>query len=274
MTAPEQKFFASFFQKRRPSWLVARRALLAAAVILALPLTLLASLNLAPVQRLIERETPALTGGLVHISGLHGSFPGAPRLDHLTLTDAHGPWLTADAISLDWSITALATLTARIDSAAIGHLTILRPPVPAKPATPSQPSAPFHLPVTIDLRALGIARADIAATVAGTPFAASLQATALVRSLQDGQANLTVTRLDAPGAYHIDAALNPATLAAQLSLHEPANGLLAALGKLQFPGPIDVTASVDGPPSAERAHLDATAGPLRATMPKAAREAP
>jgi len=266
MTAPEQKFFASFFQKRRPSWLVARRALLAAAVILALPLTLLASLNLAPVQRLIERETPALTGGLVHISGLHGSFPGAPRLDHLTLADAHGPWLTADAISLDWSITALATLTARIDSAAIGHLTILRPPVPAKPATPSQPSAPFHLPVTIDLRALGIARADIAATVAGTPFAASLQATALVRSLQDGQANLTVTRLDAPGAYHIDAALNPATLAAQLSLHEPANGLLAALGKLQFPGPIDVTASVDGPPSAERAHLDATAGPLRATV--------
>jgi translocation and assembly module TamB len=263
MTAPEQKFFASFFQKRRPFFLV---LLAAAAIVIALPLALLACLNLAPVQRLIERETPALTGGMVHLAGLHGRFPSAPRLDHLTLTDANGAWLTADAICLDWSPAALATFTARIDAATIGHLTILRQPLAAKPTTPARPAAPFHLPVTIDVASLTIARADIATAVAGVPFAASLHATALIRSLQNGRADLTVTRLDAAGAYHVDGVLTPSAVTGHLSLHEPARGLLAALGKLQSPGPIDITASLDGRQSAERAHLDATAGPLRATL--------
>jgi translocation and assembly module TamB len=242
----------------------------AVAIIIALPLTVLAAalaaLNLDPVQRLIERETPALSGGLVHIAGLQGRFPDGPRLAHLTLADASGTWLTADGISLDWAPTALATFTARIDRAAIGHLAILRRPLPAEPAASAHPAAPFHLPVTIDLGSLTIARADIAAPVAGTAFAAAIQASALIRSLQNGRANVSVTRLDAPGAYHVDGVLDPSSVIAHLLLREPANGLLAAVAKIQSPGPIAVTASLDGPPSAERAHLNATAGPLRATI--------
>jgi translocation and assembly module TamB len=222
--------------------------------------------NLPPVQRLIERETPVLTGGTVHIAGLHGRFPDALRLDHVELSDSHGVYASADDIVFDWSPIALVTLTAQVDIASIRHLSVLRRPVPAKPAQASSSNGSTKLPVSIDVHELRVARADIAAPVAGPAFAASLQGIAKINNLQDGAADITVTRLDSAGAYHVDGMLHPGAITAHISVREPADGLIAAAGNLHGLGAIAITANLDGPKSAEQVHLDATAGPIRATL--------
>jgi translocation and assembly module TamB len=236
-------------------------------IVVALPIVLVVLIliagNLAPVQRLIERETSILTGGMVHIAGLHGTFPDALRLTHLDIADSKGPWLSADNIALDWSAGSLITLAARVDTASIGHLSVLRRPIPARPQTSTGNS---NLPVSIDVRDFRIARADIAAPVAGTAFSAALQATAHINTLTDGAASLTVSRLDSPGTYHVDGTITQAAAAAHMSLQEPAGGLLAAVANLPDLGPIAITADLDGPKSAEQAHLNAAIGAVRATL--------
>ena len=219
--------------------------------------------NTDPGRRLIESQTASLTGGMVRIGGLAGRFPDALRLDRIEITDAHGVWLSAQAIVLDWSPSALITRRARIDNAVIGHLSMVRLPVPAAPAQPAPPGGGgFSLPVSIDLRALTLQRADIGAAVAGR--AATLHATghADVASLQAGTATLDITRLDGPGSYHADGILSPTTITAHLRVNEPPEGLIAALAKLPAIGALAIDLSLDGPKSAERARLGATAGGL------------
>jgi translocation and assembly module TamB len=240
-------------------------------VVVGLPVVLVAAviiaLNFRGVQRLVETEVPALTGGMVHIAGLHGRFPDAPRLDHVDVADAHGIWLRADAIALDWSPSALVRLRAQVDNLSVGHVSVSRRPVAGNAATPPQQSGGgFALPVTVDVRVLRVDRADIAAPVAGSAFATSLHGNGRFASLQDAASDISVARLDAAGSYHIDGSVHGALVTAQMSLQEPAGGLLAAIGKLQLPGPIAVTAALDGPVSAENARLDATVGALRATV--------
>src|SRR5580704_5643522 len=56
-----------------------------------------------PGRTVIERLGPALSGGMVHLTGLSGWLFGASRIARLEVGDAHGPWLTIDGLSLDWS---------------------------------------------------------------------------------------------------------------------------------------------------------------------------
>ena len=51
----------------------------------------------------LEKLTYRLTRGQVKISGLAGSFPHHLVIERLQLSDALGPWLTAEHIALDWS---------------------------------------------------------------------------------------------------------------------------------------------------------------------------
>lgn len=222
--------------------------------------------NLGFVRRIVESETPALTGGMVHIAGLHGRFPDALRLDHVEVADVRGAWLRADEIVLDWSPLALVGWTAKIDAASIGHLSVVRLPVPGKAAAAAKSGGSFRLPVRLDVAALRIARADFAAPVVGTGFAVALQGRARMSTLQDGAADITVTRLDGAGDYHVDGAVHPGSITAHVSVREPAGGLIAAAGKLQGLGAISVTALIDGPRSAEQAQVAAAAGDLHATL--------
>ncbi len=240
-------------------------ALWAIAILFSIPILVLALANTAPGQRLIAAEIAPLTGGMVTLTGLSGRFPDALHLARLDIADAHGTWLTAQTVTLDWSPTALLTGRARITRAAIAHLTLTRLPTaaPAKPAPTTQ--TPFTLPVAIDLQSLTIARADIAPALAGTPTTIRLTGHATIPSLQAGTATLDITRLDSPAAYHIDGILSPATITAHLALTEPPHGLLATLANLPALGPLAATATIDGPRTAERAHLAATAGPLTLT---------
>ena len=244
-------------------------ALWCVAAVVGLPLVLLLAalvfLNIAPGRRFAEHMAGKLSGGQIKISGLRGRFPDALRVDHVALTDAAGTWAVLDGIALDWSPTALLLLRARVDSASIDHLTLLRRQLPA--AQPSQPSqGGFSLPVTIDVRALHVARADIGAAVAGVAFAATVQASARVASLQAWQGAVSVTRLDRAGMYRADASMNAGAITGHLSAQEPADGLVSALAGLPDLGVISAKAAFDGPKSAEKADIDFDAGQIHAHL--------
>ena len=214
----------------------------------------------------VEHLATQLTGGQVAISGLSGRFPDALRLAHAELRDTQGVWLTLDGVALDWSPTRLLTREARVDALVADRITIARLPV-AAPAAPNQPStsnAPFNLPVRVSVEALHVARAEIGAPVAGVAASLALNGSAHLASLQDGDADVTIDRLDAPGSYEVHGKIDPAHIAAKLRLNEPPGGLIASIAKLPDLGTIAIQANVDGPRNAEATTLALTAGPLAA----------
>ncbi len=230
-----------------------------------LVLLVLIAANTGAGQRLIAQQAGSLTGGMVKLTGLSGRFPDALRLARLELQDAHGTWLTAEGVTLDWSPTALVFRRARIERADIGRLAVSRLPVaaPARPAPAGQGG--FSLPVSVDLRALTVGRLELGAAVAGLAAALQVSGHAHLASLQAGSAALAIARLDGPGRYQADGVLSPATITAHLRVQEPQGGLIAGLAKLPALGALAVTLDVDGPKTAERAHLVASAGPLAVT---------
>ena len=248
---------------------ITKIALWSVGIVIGVPIALLLAavllLNTAPGQRFVEHMAGPLSGGQARISGLAGRFPDALHAGQIALTDAGGAWATLDRVTLDWSPTALLFLRVQIDSASIEHLTVLRRRQPAaKPPSPSQGG--FSLPVAIDVGAFRIARADIAAPAAGTAFAATLEASAHVASLNAWQAAFTATRLDRAGAYRADASMSSGTISGHFSAQEPAHGLIGALAGLPDLGGISAKAAFDGPKSAEKAEIDLDAGQIHAHL--------
>ena len=224
-------------------------------------------LNLDPGRRLAERLAGQLTGGQVQIAGLAGRFPDALRLAHAEIHDAQGPWLTLDDIVLDWSPLALLHREARVDLVTARRLAVLRLPVSGPAPAEPQPASttPFTLPVRVSVAALHVQRAEIGAPVAGVAAALALDGSAHLASLEDGDADVTIDRLDSAGSYQLKGRIDPTHLAATLQVSEPSKGLIAAVAKLPDIGAISLHGSVDGPRTAEATALDLSAGPLRAT---------
>lgn len=222
-------------------------------------------LNIDPGRRLAERLAGQLTAGQVEISGLSGRFPDALRLAHAELRDNKGAWLTIDDVALDWSPLALLHREAQVDLLQAGLIRLPRLPQPSTtpPPTPAN-DAPFSLPVRVSVDALHIQRAEIGAAVAGVAGVLALDGTAHLASLQDGDADVTIDRLDSPGAYHVQGRIDPASLSAAVHIAEPPQGLIAEVAKLPDIGAIRLDAAVTGPRTAEAATLHLTAGPLTA----------
>ena len=224
-------------------------------------------LNVDPGRRLVEHLAGQLTAGQVEIAGLGGRFPDALRLAHAELRDSQGTWLSLDDVALDWSPLALLHREARVDSLTAGRIRVVRLPVaspsPAKPAPAS--SSPFTLPVGVSVAALHIRRAEIGAPVAGVAAVLALDGSARLASLQDGDVDVVVDRLDSAGTYQVQGRIDPTHLAARIQVAEPAQGLIAAIAKLPDIGAIRLDASVDGPRTAEATAVDLSAGPLHAT---------
>jgi translocation and assembly module TamB len=248
--------------RRVAKWL---GGILAVAILLPLVLIglLLLVLNTAPGQREAESLLANVLGDGIKVTGISGGIPAAPRVAHVELRDATGVWLSIDDIALDWSPLRLLSGVAHIDRLSVAHVAMARLPVSDTPAQPSS-GGDFTLPVRVEAEALHVGRVDIAGPVAGAQAALALDGAAHLASLQDGDADVTIRRLDGDGTYRLSGRIDAARLMARLDATEPARGLVATLATLPDLGPLAVHASIDGPWSAAATDLALTAGPLRA----------
>lgn len=225
----------------------------------------LAALNIPQGQQYAASLAGRFTGGMVQLSGLSGRFPDALRVAHVELRDAHGTWLTVEDVALDWSPSALVGRLARIDRLAAARVAVARQPVPDSPATPGDgQGGGFELPVRVDVESLHVGRIDLAAPVAGAAAALAADGRAHLASLRQGDADLTLRRLDGEGAYHVAGRVDAERLAASVTADEPAHGLASALAQLPELGLLSVRASLDGPWRAVATKLAISAGELRA----------
>lgn len=235
------------------------------AVLVGLPVLLvLAVIGLANVdtgRRLIERETASLTGGMVRLQDLSGTFPNALRVGRVDVADAKGVYVTIDGLALDWSPLNLLRKTVLIDQLSAQSVDVSRLPVSGGASSSS--SGSFSLPVRVDLRRLSVAKAIIGAPVAGTAATLGITGSGSLESLTEGQVHLAVQRLDQPGGqYNVDANLSGTSVSARLAVQEPAKGLIATIAQLPDLGAVSVQAQVDGPEDALKTNVSAAAGPL------------
>jgi translocation and assembly module TamB len=206
-------------------------------------------------RRLIEHGVGALSGGDLTLAGLSGRFPADLRVAHAELRKGGTLWLVADDLALQWSPSRLFHNEIGIASLRAGRLQLLERPIFGGSRT--------ALP-RIDVESLDVERFDIAAALAGAAASVSARGDARYASLDDAAANLTVTRLDAPGTYVLHGRIAASAIQAELSLDEPSQGLLSGLAGVPDLGAISARASFDGPRGAEALRFTLAAGELRA----------
>ncbi|HET6606083.1 MAG TPA: hypothetical protein VFG62_05415, partial [Rhodopila sp.] len=196
-------------------------------------------------RHLIERETPALTAGMVRLDGLAGRFPDALRVGRIEVADSKGTYVTLTGVVLDWSPTALVKGIVRVDQVSAQTLDLSRLPVSDTKTKSS--SGSYSLPVQVELKRLAIDKVSIGAPVAGTAADLSLTGSGDLRTLTDGTIHLAAKRLDQAGQYDVDASLNGADIGANVSVQEPPKGLIATIAKLPDLGAVSIKAEVKGP---------------------------
>ena len=231
----------------------------------------------------IERLVPAVSGGMVRVTGLSGWLFGASRIDRVEVSDEHGVWLTIDDLTLDWSPLRLLGGEVMVHRLAADRVAVARRPVFS---SGSSSDNSVELPVRVDLAALHIGRVDLAASETGQAVGATpaltVDGAARLDALDRGTVRLAVHRLDGgrdggpgggpdggvdgAGAYMVDASLSPAGIHATLHLGEPAGGLIGSLAALPAIGAITADATLDGKLSAIATNVTLTAGQLRARV--------
>ena len=203
----------------------------------------------------IERIVYRVTSAQVKLSGLGGAFPSQLTLDRLEISDAHGVWLTADHIALNWSPFDLLRRYIRADSLKIARLSIDRAPVS------SNPSSKVSLP-HIGIRQCSIDVVALGPELVGTAASLKLSGSGELRSLEDATADVVARRIGGDGEYIVRFRFDASRMDGTLTAHEPAGGPLENL--LQFPGlgALSASMTLSGPHRAERVDLKVDAGDL------------
>jgi translocation and assembly module TamB len=232
------------------AWIVGSAAVLALLLIVAV----LVAGNTAAGRSAIERMTYRLTAGHVKLSGLGGSFPADLTLEKLELIDRDGVWLWADQIALRWSPMALLHRRIAADSLNIALLDMERTPV-------SEPSSggPVSIP-HIYIAQFSIAQLKLGAPLAGRPASLSVRGSGRLLSLEDASADVVAHRTDNEGEYTLHFRFDPARMDGTLAVHEPASGPLENILQVPGLGALSANLSINGPRTAERIELSASAG--------------
>ena len=241
-----------------------------AAILILLPVILvllvLAVANTGPGQRWIAGMVPGLTGHTVELEGLSGRFPDRLRVRRLALTDAQGAYLTVDGVTLDWSPLRLLHRVFDVSRLDVASVDFQREPLPSK----TKSSSSSGLPVQVALREFHIDQLTIGPAVAGNPtgeaFVVAVHGAATLASYTAGTATLAVQRLNGPGQYNVDAAVDQKQLRAKIEVDEPPGGLITSLAGISQIGALKVDADLNGPRNAVATHVALGAGPLRASV--------
>ncbi|MBV9757166.1 MAG: hypothetical protein JO047_08945, partial [Alphaproteobacteria bacterium] len=237
------------------------------AVLVALPLLLilaaLAWLNTAAAHRSVAALVAQLTAGRFVAHDLTGNLLRAPVFGRIEVRDPQGVWAVVHGFALDWSPLALLHRDVKLEQVRAARVEVLRRPVPEPAPASTGPSSWYGFRVDIDR--LSVARIELAPAVAGAPAALAATGEAHLSSASAGRGGVAVTRLDAPGGYTASGDIAPGRVAAQLSLQEPAHGLIATAAALPDLGALLANASVAGPTAAVATTLTLQAGALRAS---------
>jgi translocation and assembly module TamB len=170
------------------AWVVGSLAGLAALLAIAV----LVGGNTDAGRTMIERITLQVTGGMVKLSGLGGSFPSELTLRRLELTDKQGVWLSADGIALTWEPLALLERRICVDSLQASHVDMER--TPHSEGGGGSVSIPH-----IEVRRFSLEDVRLGAQLAGRAATLSLRGGLDWRSLEDARADVTARRIDGDG---------------------------------------------------------------------------
>jgi translocation and assembly module TamB len=210
---------------------------------------------------MIERVTLKLTGGMVKLSGLGGSFPAHLTLERLELIDREGVWLTGERIAVSWSPWAL--LERRI---VVGELEAARVDMERTPlGEPSSNAGPPSIP-HIEVGRFFLGEVHLGAPLAGRPATLSARGGGRLYALDDALADVVARRLDGDGEYRVHFKLDPQRMDGTLELHEPASGPLENILSVPGLGALTANLTVNGPRGAEQIDLALDAGALAARV--------
>jgi len=183
---------------------------------------------------------------------LSGLIPFAFELDSLTLSDADGPWMTAESLALHWSPFALLRREIVIQEFSAYRVSLDRTPMARDTATgPSIKKLPTWPKALPGLRVDRFVIHQFALGDALLGQAALFKMEATVRADSPGgvqETHISVERVDGPKmGLKIHAVLHDegALLTLDASLEEAQNGLIAA--RLGSPGPFVFSIQGEGP---------------------------
>ncbi|QDH14547.1 hypothetical protein E3E11_00225 [Oecophyllibacter saccharovorans] len=223
--------------------------------------TLLVGLNLPQGRALLVEKLPALTGGMVHLSGLSGRLPWHIRIRKLTLEDEKGVWMELDQGDLRWSPLALLHLQVKVQSLTGSRFVFARLPVTHPDPTPKKPSGPLHLPLSVKLDRLAVPQVDLGAGLVGLGMHFSLSGATRIATIQPFLSGFSFYRLPTMKvglqAHRLD---DPTDLELNIS-HEKRNrrfdgflhysegkqGFVTLLGHLPALDPLRLSLTVSGP---------------------------
>lgn len=207
--------------------------------------------------RFVENQLSA-PNRQIRLSGIQGALSSNATIRQITVADDNGVWLRIQNASIQWNRAALFRRRLSIDKLSAESIEMSRPPLPDK-SLPSPEATPFQvpeLPVAVILRELDVPHITFGESVFG--LASELAVTgSLQLASGDLDTKLQIKRLDGPGgqlALEASFSNESRALKLDLSLSEPADGVVANLLNMEGKPPVDLEIKGEGPLD----HLDVT----------------
>lgn len=187
----------------------------------------------------------------IRLNGLEGSLSSNVSLDSITIADQAGVWLEITKPVLIWNRTALFRGRLEVESLEAERIDFKRKAL-ADESLPSPEAGSFaipDLPVAVELEKLSVPIIAFGPTVFGLETEASLNGSV---TLDGGSLdlNLDIQRLDGSGGSFLIAAdyrSGDRTLALDVDLQEPQNGIIATLLRLENKPPVGLKITGDAP---------------------------
>jgi translocation and assembly module TamB len=185
------------------------------------------------------------------ISDIQGVLSSEANIGSITVADREGVWLKITNARIVWSRLALLRGRLDINTLAADTIDVIRKPLPDE-SLPSPEAKGFslpELPLAVILQELNIGRVSFGDTVFGLKSEISVAGNL---TLDDGSldSNLQIKRLDGPGGdFLIKAAYanESEQLDLDISLNEPANGIMANLLNIEGRPPVVMALKGSGP---------------------------
>ncbi len=199
----------------------------------------------------------------VSIGAVDGALSSDATIRNVAVADDAGVYLTIDRIRIDWRRTALLQRRIEVERLEIGRIVLARRPAAVSGEPEPGPILP-ELPLALRVGAFTLGELALGQAVLGAPARLAARGSASLGAPAEGlRANLTVNRLDAPGAAQIALVFVPQgeTLDLNVQLDEPAGGLLARLAGIPGEPPVRLDLRGNGALDDWRARLAFEGGP-------------